>query len=282
MYQNLVVRAGLSSARESVHLENYPVPQRDSIDEALALEMAAVREVVSLGLSVRTANKLKVRQPLSRADVVFNDRDALARLQAHRELIAEELNVHEVMFMHPGHEQGAVSFKLKPDFRALGPRLGKRVQAVKKVLESVDAQAAHAQLSQNGALSVSVDGESMDLTSDEVVVSVSAAEGFAAETGDVGVVVLHTTLTEALIDEGLLRELVSRIQAARKEQKLDFTDRIVVHLDGGERILRVARAGASHIQKECLADAVRIGSKAERAKEFSLGGEVAQLGVEPN
>ncbi len=204
-----------------------------------------MRDIVSLGLSVRTANRLKVRQPLSRADVVFNDGTLRDRLAQYVELIKEELNVHEVHFMFPGHEEGAVSFKLKPNFRALGPKLGKNVQAAKKAPRNRQRSGAP-----RGALA---ERQGHDRHRRSAARAhgrgsrdqVEAAPGFAAETGRVGVVVVHTTLTESLIDEGLLREVLSRIQAARKEAALEFTQRIRIQLDATERLLRVVREGSS-------------------------------------
>ncbi len=279
MYQNLVVGAGVEGAGESVHLAEFPVVDEAAVDEALSEEVAAVRDIVSLGLSVRTVNRLKVRQPLGRADVVFNDRALMQRIELYTEAIAEELNVNELVFMHPGHEQGAVSFRLKPNFRALGPRLGKNVQAVKQALEGADGSALHAELSQSGQLTLQVAGEAMQFGPEEIAVSVEAAAGFAAETGRVGVVVLHTTLTEELVDAGILREVVSRVQATRKEMRLDFADRIELRMDGSERVLRVARAGEEHIQRECLATDVSFGDVGADAKEHQLGDEVLRLTV---
>jgi isoleucyl-tRNA synthetase len=242
--------------------------------------MAAVREIVSLGLAVRTAGKLKVRQPLSRADVVFNDGGMPARIESHKPLIAEELNVHEVRFMHPGHEQGAVSFKLKPNFRALGPRLGKRVQAVKQALERADGSALHAELSQSGELTLEIEGERLAFSAEEIDVAVEAAPGFAAETGRVGVVVLHTTLTDELVDEGILREVLSRIQQKRKDLALDFTDRVALRLAGSERVLRVARAGEEQIRRECLATRVEYGGCKPETPEAALGEERVTIELE--
>ena len=279
MYQNLVVGAGVKGVADSVHLADFPVADIAAVDEALSEEVAAVRDIVSLGLSVRTANRLKVRQPLARADVVFNDRALMQRVEAYTEAVTEELNVGELVFMHPGHEQGAVSFRLKPNFRALGPRLGKNVQAVKQALEGADGSALHAELSQTGRLTLQVAGEAMEFGPDEIAVSVEAAEGFAAETGRVGVVVLHTTLTEELIDAGILREVVSRVQATRKQMRLDFADRIELGIDGSERVVRVARTGLDHIERECLATAVRFGDVGAEAKEHAVGDEVLRLGV---
>jgi isoleucyl-tRNA synthetase len=278
MQQNLATRHG---GKESVHFEDYPEPIASAIDERLAEDMAAVRQIVSLGLSVRTAEKLKVRQPLSHADVVFNDADTRARVESYASLIADELNVHDVFFMFPGHEQGAVSFKLKPNFRALGPRLGKRVQEVKQALEKADGSALHAELSAQGELTLDLGGERLEFSPEEIEVSVEAAEGFAAGTGKVGVVVLSTVLTEQLVDEGILREIVSRMQQLRKDSGLEFTDRITLYIDGSERLTRIARDNAEHIEAECLAVRLAIGEPAAGAvTEFTIGDETGKISLE--
>ncbi|HMJ12371.1 MAG TPA: DUF5915 domain-containing protein [Polyangiaceae bacterium] len=276
MYQNLVVRAGVPGAKESVHLDRYPEASLGEIDERLVEETRAVREIVSLGLSVRTANKLKVRQPLARADVVFNDGALLKRLGPYRELIQDELNVHQLEFMYPGHEQGAVAFRLKPNFRSLGPRLGKGVQDVKKALDARSGTELHAELSRSGKLVLEVRGQPLELVLEELEVVVEAQAGFAAETGRTGVVVLHTTLTDALIDEGYLREIMSRVQATRKELGLEFTDRIELWIDGSERVRRIAAEGREQIQRECLATTVRV-EPAGEMKQHSIGEETLSL-----
>ncbi len=277
MYQNLVRDAGVPAAAESVHLADYPEVDPSRVDLRLAEEVAAVRAVVSLGLSVRAANKLKVRQPLARADVVCNDGGLVQRREAYRAAMEEELNVHEVRLMHPGHEGGAVTFRLKPNFRALGARLGSRVQRVKAALEVADGDRLRAELVREGRLTLSIDGEALEIGADEVEVSAEAAPGFAAETGPVGVVVLHTTLTEALVDEGILREIVSRVQAERKELGLAYTDRIVLSLGGSERVVRVARAGAEHLAAECLVTALDFDAAPGAAREVPLGDEVLRV-----
>jgi isoleucyl-tRNA synthetase len=279
MYQNLVARPKLPGAKASVHLDRYPEVDESLIDERLAADTRAVRDIVSLGLSVRTANRLKVRQPLSRADVVFNDGSLRERLAQYVDLIKEELNVHEVRFMFPGHEQGAVSFKLKPNFRALGPKLGKNVQAAKKALESANGQELHAELSQHGKVTIDIAGQPLELTAEDLAIQVEAAPGFAAETGRVGVVVLHTTLTDALIDEGLLREVLSRLQAARKEAALEFTQRIRIRLDATERLLRVVREGIELVKSESLATEVELGVRPEGVEAVTIGDEQLWLSI---
>ncbi|HLV65588.1 MAG TPA: class I tRNA ligase family protein [Polyangiaceae bacterium] len=280
LYQNLVVRAGVPGAKASVHLDTFPTVDESRIDERLSAETRAVRDVVSLGLRARTAQKLKVRQPLARADVVLNDPAWQERLVPYAELMREELNVHELRFMAFSHDEGAVSFRLKPNFRALGPRLGKGVQAVKRALDGANGARLHAELAEHGRVRLDVGGgEAVELGPEEIEVQVEAAPGFAAETGRIGVVVLHTTLTEALVDEGLFREVLSRVQATRKELGLEFTDRVEITLDGTERLVRVAREHSDEIARECLGTAVRIGEHTAESREHGIGEERLFLAV---
>jgi isoleucyl-tRNA synthetase len=266
LYQNLVRRPWPETTPESVHLCAYPEPDAAAIDEPLAREMRAVRELVSLGLRVRTVNKLKVRQPLSRADVVVSDAALADALRAHEALVKDELNVHEIRWLRPGEERGEVKYVLKPNFRALGPKLGKKVQVAKQVLAKADAAALRAALATEGKVTVDLEGESVDLGPEEIEVAVEAAEGFAAAGGRAGVVVLHTTLTDALRDEGLGREILAMVQGLRKEMELGFTERVRVAIGGSERATRVARGMKASIEAEALADEVVLGSA-------GLGGE---------
>jgi isoleucyl-tRNA synthetase len=278
MYQNLAVSAGVSGGCESVHLAKYPVVETTYLDADLARTMRTVRDVIRLGLSVRTANKLKVRQPLSCAEVVLNDADLVRQLLVHTALVAEELNVHQVLVTAAGDPHSAVTYRMKPNFRVLGPRLGKKVQAVKDALATADAAALAGEMARQGTFSIDVLGERIELGPSEVEIVVEAQPGFAAETGPVGVVVLHTTLSEELIDEGLLRELLSRIQAVRKEMKLDFVARIRVAIDGSDRLMRVARQHQALISRECLAAEVSFTSLPP-AVDQRLGDEMLRVAV---
>ncbi|WP_437729382.1 isoleucine--tRNA ligase [Sorangium sp. So ce861] len=284
MYQNLVRRPWAASQPESVHLVAFPEADEAAVDEPLAVEMRAVRELVSLGLQVRTANKLKVRQPLARTDVVLSQQGLAAALAEHVPLIAEELNVHEVRFLKPGEEGSAVRYVLKPNFRALGPKLGKKVQLAKQVLAKADASALRATLATEGKIAIALDGEQVELGPEEIEVAVEAGEGFAAAGGRAGVVVLHTALTDALRDEGLGREILSRVQGLRKELDLGFTERVRLAIDGSERARKVAGAAREILMQEALAAELVLGAapaawgQAER-RELSVDGEALAIAV---
>ncbi len=275
IYQNLVRAPWPTTQAESVHLASYPKANEAAIDAPLAREMRAVRELVSLGLQVRTANKLKVRQPLSRADVVVSQRALADALAPHVPLIAEELNVHEVCFLRPGEEGSAVKYVLKPNFRALGPKLGKKVQLAKQVLGAADAGALRAELATEGRVFIDLEGEKVELGPEEIEVVVEAKPGFAAAGGKVGVMVIHAGLTDALRDEGLGREILSRVQGARKELELGFTERIRVAIDGSERVRRVAEGAREALLREALADRIEIGAASFEGdrREASVDGE---------
>lgn len=277
MYQNLVFGAGVQGAKISVHLASYPEAQLERIDEALALEMQAVREIVSLGLSVRTANKLPVLQPLEQADIVFNDTLLMQAVKLHQDLIEDELNVKKVRLMFQTHEQGAVSFRIKANFRTLGPRLGKNVQAVKQALEKANGSALFAELAQQGCITILANGDNVRLDASDVEVVVEAHPGFAAETGKVGVVVLHTTLTDPLIDDGLLRRLIRRIQESRKKNLAQYTDRIALTLELDEAprlkgIVSVAQ-NRTQIAENCLVSQLDYGPVGPSVEKTQIGDE---------
>ncbi len=280
LFQNLLRKPWPKTMPESVHLSSWPAVELARVDDKLAAEMRAVREVVSLGLQVRTASKMRVRQPLSRADVVLSDKALSDGLQAHAALVCEELNVHELGVLAPGEEAGFVKYTLKPNFRALGPKLGKKVQACKQVLGKADAAALRTSLATHGEVSIEVEGEPLTLTPEEIEVAVEAQAGFAAAGGKVGVIVLNVQLTDALRDEGLVREVIARVQSVRKESGLDFADRIELELAGSQRLLDVARAASELIGRETLALKVSVGAGGIGGeKVFSFEGEELRVSL---
>lgn len=260
IYQNLV-RNPFPEAAESVHLDVWPEVDDALIDEALSVEMRTVRDIVSLGLQTRATNKLKVRQPLRLVEVVLGHVDLTARVEGHADLIADELNVKQVIFTQDAGD--LVTFSVKPNYRALGPIFGKRMPVVRAALEAASAAEVRGELAERGVYTLTLaDGERVELTSEHVQVSVQAREGYAAAGGAVGVVILDAGLDDALIAEGQVREVTSRIQALRKQADLDYTARIAVRLDGDPAILSACATWHDFIARETLASGVSLGEGA--------------------
>jgi len=231
MWQNLAAttfgdRSDSRRPKESVHLCDYPAADLATIDEDLSQQMAMMREIVSLGRSARMGAKLKVRQPLSRVEVVLADDAHQPWLEKHAALIRDELNVKRVEFTQ--ESQPYISYSVLPDLKRLGPRLGKRLPALRKKLAEMDGGELLSKLKTDGSVSISLDDGPVELDVDDIQVRLQAKEGWAAAQGHSVVVVLATKLTEELIREGLARELVRAIQDRRKEMGCEFTDRIAV------------------------------------------------------
>ena len=279
MYQNLVVRPGLAGARESVHLEDYPVADERGIDAALSAKIATVRALASLGLQVRNQAKIKVRQPLGAAHVItahLQDLDASVKEQ-----LAEELNAGQVHFVGMEGAAQYVEFRLKPNFRALGQRgLGKEAQALKKTMAAMASARAGelASALMEGQLST-VDG--VELKREDVEIEFVAREGFAAAGDRVGVVVLDTRLDADLLDRGLVNELVNRVQAARKDLGLEYADRIRVSIVGGERVRAVVTKFRESIAAEVLAIDVSADNPVVGGydRHVDVDGESVRVGV---
>jgi isoleucyl-tRNA synthetase len=274
IHQNLVRRPWGARAKESVHLDDYPEPDLSRIDAALNQDMAVVRDIVSLGLRVRTDNRLKVRQPLAKAEVTLSRPELDARIAPYRELIAEELNVHEVRFVHGAEEH--VEYRVKPNFRRLGPRVGKKMPAVKKALEGAAGNQLRASLLASGKAPIVVDGERLELELEDVEVAVQAKEGYAAAGGETAVVVLSTELTEALLEEGRYRELLNRIQTLRKDLGLEYTQRIRLAIRGSDSLMRIVQANREDLMRETLA--VEVSSNVQgTVREVDIEGEPATI-----
>jgi isoleucyl-tRNA synthetase len=280
MWQNLVRRPFPDASEESVHLADYPGGDAAAMDTELSRVMRAVRELVSLGLQVRTANKLRVRQPLSAAEIVLGDRELEAALREHAALIRDELNIHELHFV--GDADDYVSYKITPNFRALGPRLGKRMPKLKAALTGADGAALLRELADEGRTRVAVDGEAIELGPDEIAVSLEAREGFAAAAGSAGVVALRTTLTPELVNEGLYREVLNRVQTFRKELDLEYTGRIRLTLAGSARLIDAVRPYVEELGRETLAVEVALDTPAgeeAHVSQATIEGEALVLGL---
>ncbi len=244
-------------APESVHLCDYPTAATSLIDEKLSEQMNLIRELASLGRSARMDAKLKVRQPLAGVTVVLNDDRHADWLKSHSDILESELNVKDVAFTSDAGEY--VMYQVIPNFKRVGPRVGKLMPAVKKALAQADGGEMLGQLKSTGKVSLDVEGQTIELDSEDIEVRLSANEGWAAAPGKNAVVVLSTELTPALIREGKARDMVRLVQDRRKELKLNFSDRIVLALVCEDDELNQAIAeNQDYIKSETLAVDLRV------------------------
>jgi isoleucyl-tRNA synthetase len=231
-------RVHRASPVESVHLCDYPTGDAALVDEALSAQMSLVREIVSLGLSARMAAKLKVRQPLAGVEVILADSTHRAWLAAHAELICGELNVKQVEFAERADQY--INYTVLPDLKRLGPRLGKRLPAVKKLLAEADGGALLAELKSQGKVRFALPDGPVVLDSDDIQVRLQAKEGWAAAQGKACVIVLSTALTEDLLREGTAREVARMVNDRRKDMSCRFTDRVEIGIVTESAELRAA------------------------------------------
>lgn len=253
MHQNLSRKPFGENAPESVHLADWPSADESLVDEALARKMAGVRELVSLGLQVRTQAKLKVRQPLRVAHLVLADHALRESLESATSMIRDELNVLGVSFVEGAEVETYVSYKLKPNFRTLGQRgLGKEAQALKKTLGDLSAADAGALVASLRAGKGAEHG-GVTLALEDVEVAFETKEGFSAAGGRVGVVVLDARIDDELKRLGLVREIANRVQNARKEAKLELADRITLEVTCPKELVEAIDAHRESLSEDVLA-----------------------------
>lgn len=237
---------------ESVHLNDFPAGDPDLIDETLSAQMKLLREIASLGLSARMANKLKVRQPLAKVEVILSDATHQKWLQAHDELLRDELNVKQIDYATSADQY--ITYLVQPNFKKLGPKIGKLLPGVKAALGKVDGASMLAELTATGKVMLDISGEKVELDNEDIQVRLQAKPGWAAAQGSGCVVVLATELTPELLAEGQARDVVRLIQDRRKDLALDFTDRIEIGIVGTSPALQKAIAdNLDYISGETLA-----------------------------
>jgi len=251
-WQNLAKPA--PGAAESVHLEDYPCADPGNIDHALLQQMDVTREAVNLGLSARRAANIKVRQPLGQCQIVLASPALEPGLEKHLDLLREELNIKDIAFT--SEPERYVSYEVRPNFKVLGPKFGKKIQAVRAALAAGDGAAFYAQL-QAGTLYLDLDGERVALSDEDVEVRLTPKEGFAAAQGRHMVIVIATEITEALRHEGWVREFIRAVQDLRKEQELAYDARIAITFDTADAALAsVVDQFQAEIAAEVLANSI--------------------------
>jgi isoleucyl-tRNA synthetase len=279
IWQNLAATPFGKRTLESVHLCDFPTGERSATDEQLSQQMAVVREISSLGRAARTAAKLKVRQPLSKVEVILADRSQQPWLEDHVPLIREELNVKQVEFTSEAEHY--ITYSILPDLKRLGPRVGKRLPTLKAGLASADASKLLAELETNKSVTLSLTDGPVTLDADDLQVRLQAKPGWAAAQGKSAVVVLSTELTDALISEGLARDLVHVIQTQRKDMALKYTARLRLGMVTDSRELQAAVTNfTEYIKGETLATELRLEPLAGVAPlEITVGEHACKLFV---
>jgi isoleucyl-tRNA synthetase len=208
----------------------------------------------------------------------MNDRQLQQRLTPYLDLISEELNVHATE-LTPS-EEAHVRYVVKPNFRRLGPRLGQKMKSAKKAFEQADAAAMRAELLEKGAASIEIEGESIALDPEDVEVLVEAAEGYAAAGDRTTVVALDTEIDQKLLDEGLYREILRRVQDLRKDLDVEYTERVAVCICGSERVQKVLEETRENLAAEALIDDLRVGGpclESCEVREVELDGETVRI-----
>jgi isoleucyl-tRNA synthetase len=238
---------------DSVHLRDFPELDPILADPELEAAMDAVRLTVELGRAARAQAKVKVRQPLRRAVIVANDAEREA-ISARADLVTAELNVKELDFV--SEEADLVSYQVKPNYRALGPRFGKRMPQVAAAVEVLDPKHVAEVMGNGGEIGINVDGSEHTLGADEVTLALQPLDGYEVEAEAGHAVALQLELDEGLRREGLAREIVHAVQNARKAAGLDISDRIKLALGGDEELLAAAQAHESYVAGEVLATSV--------------------------
>ena len=252
LWQNLVVEPLGDRVAESVHLCDFPQPDAAVVDETLSERMALAREIVSLGRSARMGAKLKVRQPLGRVETILVDDAHREWLEQHETLICDELNVKQAAIAEDPDQY--ITYTVLPNMKRLGPRLGKGLPALRKILAASDGGKLLAELEAKGELVFELPTGPATLDKNDIQIRLQAKEGWSAAQGKQCVVVLATELTDELIAEGHARELVRAIQDRRKDIDCEYTDRIVVGLVTDSEALRsAAEQFTDYIQGETLA-----------------------------
>ena len=273
IYQNMV-RSIDKNAPESIHLCDFPVANESYIDTKLEDDMEEVLKVVVMGRAARNAANIKNRQPIGNMYVKADH----ALDSFYQEIIEDELNVKAVTFSDDVSEYTSYSFK--PQLRTVGPKYGKQLGDIKKYLSEVDGSSAYATLKAEGALKFDVGGTEVVLTEEDLLIDMAQKEGFVAEADNNVTVVLDTNLTEELVEEGFMLEVISKIQTMRKDINFEVMDHIKVSVTGNDKIAEIVQKNADAISVKVLADAIVYDANVANAKEWKVNGETVTIGVE--
>ena len=273
IYQNLV-RSVDKDAPESIHLCDFPTVNEAWIDKDLEADMKELLEIVVLGRACRNTANIKNRQPIGTMYVKAEKKMS----EFYTDIIADELNVKEVKFADD--VESFISYSFKPQLRTVGPKYGKLLGGIRQALTDINGTAAMNELRTNGVLKLDINGNDVELTEEDLLIETAQTEGYVSESDGETSVVLDTNLTPELIEEGFVREIISKIQTMRKEADFEVMDRIKVTYEGSEKAEAVFEKNNTLIAGEVLADEVVKAQPAGYVKEWKINGEAVTMGVE--
>ena len=272
IYLNLVKSIN-ADAPESIHLCDFPTVNEAFIDSELEKNMDAVLKIVVMGRAARNTANIKNRQPIGKmyvkAEFTLSD--------YYKEIVEDELNVKCVEFTDDISEFTSYSFK--PQLKTVGPKYGKLLGGIKTELEALDGNKAMDTLNAGGNIEFSVNGENVSLSKEDLLIEMVKKEGYVSENDNVMTVVLDTNLTDELIEEGFVREIISKIQTMRKEAGFEVMDRIKVYSKNSDKIAEILNRNKEELMSEVLADDVIIGETLGYEKEWNINGEDVTLSV---
>ena len=272
IYQNLV-RSIDADAPESIHLCDYPEVNEAWIDKDLEANMEELLEIVVLGRACRNTANIKNRQPIGTMYVKAEK----AMDKFYTDIIADELNVKEVKFADD--VESFISYSFKPQLRTVGPKYGKLLNGIRTALSEIDGTAAMKELRDNGVLVLDIAGNRVELAEEDLLIETAQSEGYVTETDGETSVVLDTNLTPELIQEGFVREIISKVQTMRKEAGFEVMDKIIVYAKDNDKIMDIMKANQDEIKREVLAENIILGEAEGYIKEWNINKEAVTLGV---
>lgn len=275
IYQNLVRNID-KDAPLSVHLCSFPEVDEKMIDPELEVAMDEILKIVVLGRAARNTANIKNRQPIGKM-YVKADKKLFGEEKA---IIEDELNVKNVEF--DDDVSAYTTYSFKPQLRTVGPKYGKHLGKIKEHLSALDGNAAMAELKAEGALKFEADGEEIVLTEADLLIDMAQMDGFVSEADGGVTVVIDTNLSEELLEEGFVREIVSKVQTMRKEAGFEVMDKITVYADGSQKAKDIISSNADAIIGDVMATEIITGSVDGYSKEWNINGEKVTLGVKKN
>ena len=273
IYQNLV-RSINADAPESIHLCDFPEVHADWIDPKMEEDMADLLEIVVMGRAARNTANIKNRQPIGTMYV----KSEFQLSEFYKEIIEDELNVKEVVFKDDIAD--FISYSFKPQMRTVGPKYGKLLNKIKTTLSELDGNKAMAELKSTGELKLDIDGQEIVLLEEDLLIDMAQMEGYVSESDHTITVVLDTNLTPELIEEGFVRELVSKIQTMRKEAGFEVMDKIRVYAKDNDKIVDIMKNHGDEIKSEVLAEDIVTGETKGYEKEWNINSEKVTMAVE--